>query len=87
MVIAQSYKTISLNVRKALTNHFLFNLSKEDYEIIHDERIYIPKKDWDTILTQYRKTNSNKGNFIFLDPELQKIFINWDEVIIDDDEV
>lgn len=86
MVIAQSYKKISLDVRKALTNHFLFNLSKEDYDIIHDERIYISKDEWRTILTQYRKTNNNKGNFIFLDPELQKIFINWDEISFDDEE-
>ena len=86
MVIAQSYKKISFDVRKALTNHFLFNLSKEDYDIIHSERIYLSKKDWETILKQYRKTNSNKGNFIFLDPELRKIFINWDEVIIDDND-
>ena len=86
MVIAQSYKKISLDVRKALTNHFLFNLSKEDYDIIHDERIYISKDEWRTILTQYRKTNNNKGNFIFLDPELQKIFINWDEICFDEEE-
>lgn len=86
MVIAQSYKKISLDVRKALTNHFLFNLSKEDYDIIHDERIYISKDDWRTILKQYRKTNNKKGNFIFLDPELQKIFINWDEISFDDEE-
>ena len=86
MVIAQSYKKISLDVRKALTNHFLFNLSKEDYDIIHDERIYISKDEWRTILNQYRKTNDKKGNFIFLDPELQKIFINWDEISFDDEE-
>ena len=86
MVIAQSYKKISLDVRKALTNHFLFNLSKEDYDIIHDERIYISKDDWRIILKQYRKTNNNKGNFIFLDPELQKIFINWDEICFDEEE-
>ena len=86
MVIAQSYKKISLDVRKALTNHFLFNLSKEDYNVIYDERIYFKKDDWEAILKQYRKTNNNKGNFIFLDPELQKIFINWDEVIFDFDD-
>ena len=86
MIIAQSYKKISLDVRKALTNHFLFNLSKEDYSIIYDERVYINKDDWETILKQYRKTNDNKGNFLFLDPEMQKIFINWDEVIFDEDE-
>lgn len=86
MIVAQSYKKISLDVRKALTNHFLFNLSKEDYNIIYDERIYTSKENWDTILKQYRKSNNNKGNFLFLDPELQKIFINWDEVIFDDDD-
>lgn len=86
MIVAQSYKKISLDVRKALTNHFLFNLSKEDYNIIYDERIYTSKENWDTILKQYMKSNNNKGNFLFLDPELQKIFINWDEVIFDDDD-
>ena len=86
MIIAQSYMRISLDVRKALTNHFLFNLSKEDYNVYYDERLYISKDDWKAILKQYRKTNNNKGNFIFLDPELQKIFINWDEVIFDEEE-
>ena len=85
MIIAQSYKKISFDVRKALTNHFLFNLSKEDYDIIYGERIYIPKDNWDKIMRKYRKTNNNKGNFLFIDPELSKVFINWDEVIFDDD--
>ena len=86
MIVAQSYKKISLDVRKALTNHFLFNLSKEDYNIIHEERVYISKDDWNKILKQYRKTNDSRGNFLFLDPELQKIFINWDEIIFDEDD-
>ncbi len=85
MIIAQSYIKMSRDVRKALTNHFLFNLSKEEYEDIYSERIYIDKKKWNGILKQYRKTNNNKGNFLFLDPEKVKIFINWDEVLIDDD--
>ena len=42
------------------------------------------KKDWDIILRRYRQTNNNKGNFLFLDPELQKVFINWDEVIFNE---
>ena len=41
MIIAQSYMKISLDVRKALTNHFLFNLSKEDYATIYDENEFI----------------------------------------------
>lgn len=85
MILAQSYKKISLDVRKALTNHFLFNLSKEDYKTIFDERIYIPEDKWNQILNISRKKNDNKGNFIFIDPELSKIFINWDEVILDDE--
>ena len=85
MILAQSYKKISLYVRKALTNHFLFNLSKEDYKTIFDERIYIPEDKWNQILNISRKKNDNKGNFIFLDPELSKIFINWDEVILDEE--
>lgn len=85
MVIAQSYMKISFSVRKALTNLFLFNLSKEDYAKIYEERLYIPKLDWETILTIYRKENNNiKGNFIFLDPEMNKIYINWDEVLLED---
>ncbi len=84
MIIAQSYRKMSRDVRKALTNHFLFNLSKEDYSDIYDERIYIDKNSWDTILTQYRKSNDKNGNFLFIDPEKQKMFINWDEVIFEE---
>ena len=86
MIIAQSYIKMSRDVRKALTNHFLFNLSKEEYDDIHSERIYMDKKKWDAILKQYRKSNNNKGNFLFLDPEKVKIFINWDEVLDEDEE-
>lgn len=85
MIIAQSYIKMSRDVRKVLTNHFLFNLSKEEYEDIHKERVYMNKKKWETILKQYRKTNNNKGNFLFLDPEKVKVFINWDEVIDDEE--
>lgn len=80
MIIAQSYKKMSLDVRKALTNHFLFNLSKEDYNQIYEERIYHPKDIWEQILSLYRQNNDKKGNFIFLDPEKQKVFIGWDEI-------
>ncbi len=86
MIIAQSYIKMSRDVRKALTNHFLFNLSKEEYDDIHSERIYLDKKKWEAILKQYRKTNNNKGNFLFLDPEKVKIFINWNEVIHDEED-
>jgi hypothetical protein len=85
MIIAQSYIKMSRDVRKALTNHFLFNLSKEEYDDIYSERIYMEKAKWDAILKEYRKSNDNKGNFLFLDPEKVKVFINWDEVIHDDE--
>lgn len=77
---------MSRDVRKVLTNHFLFNLSKEEYDDIYSERIYMEKHKWDTILKQYRKSNDNKGNFLFLDPEKVKVFINWNEIIDDEDE-
>jgi hypothetical protein len=87
MIIAQSYIKMSRDVRKALTNHFLFNLSKQEYDDIHAERVYICKKDWDIILKEYRRDNANKkGNFLFLDPEKCKFFINWDEVNVDEDD-
>ena len=86
MIIAQSYIKMSRDVRKALTNHFLFNLSKEEYDDIHSERIYMDKKKWDIILKEYRKGNNKKGNFLFLDPEKVKVFIGWDEVIHDEEE-
>jgi hypothetical protein len=84
MIIAQSYKKMSPDVRKALTNHFLFNLSKQDYQTIYEERIYYPKSIWENILEEYRKDNDKKGNFLFIDPEKQKPFIGWDEVIIEE---
>lgn len=87
MFIGQSYMKMSRDVRKVLTNMFVFNLSKEDYKDIYDEHIHIGKRDFATILKIYRKTDRDKKgkNFLFIDPASQRFFINWDEVILDDD--
>lgn len=81
IVVAQSYTTICLDLRRALTSHFLFDLSNAEYDIIYKERVCLPKHFWDSIITEYRKSN---GNFLFLDSELSKVFINWDEVIFEE---
>ncbi len=84
ILLAQSYIKMSRDVRKVLTNHFLFNLSKEEYDDIHSERFYFPKILWQNILKLYRQ-GDRKGDFMFLDPEKNKIFINWDEVSLEDE--
>lgn len=87
MFIGQSYMKMSRDVRKVLTDLFLFNLSKEDYKDIYEEHIHVNKNDFATILKIYRQTDRELGgkNFLYINPATQRFFINFDEVIIDDD--
>lgn len=89
MFIGQSYMKMSRDVRKVLTDMYIFNLSKEDYKDIYDEHIHISKSDFDDILKQYRITDKEtKGkNFLYINPATQRFFINWDEIVLEEEDL
>jgi len=75
----QNYKTIPMQVRMTLTDLFIFKVSKQEQENIYDELTEINKNNFNIINNNVYK---QLGDFIYLNTITQKIFNNWDEIII-----
>lgn len=88
MFIGQSYMKMSRDVRKVLTDMFIFNLSKEDYKDIYDEHIHIDKSQFGDILKMYRKVDraTSGKTFLYINTASQRCFINWDEIDVNDED-
>lgn len=80
-LLCQNYYTIPKQVRMALTNLFIFKVSKPELSNIFNEQVEIPNEIFNNILQMSYK---NKHDFIFIDTNTKKIFLNWDEIIIHD---
>jgi GTPase SAR1 family protein len=79
---AQTYKSIPRQVRQGLTSLFIFKIQKGEMKTIFEEQVEIGEKVYHDILDLSYK---NAHDFIFIDANTQRIFINWDEVIINDE--
>jgi hypothetical protein len=69
-----------------MSHFFLFNVSKEDFKIIHQEIIPIEDNLWNQILNTYdheRKTPNHR--FLFLHCSDQRIFVGFDEILYNDE--
>lgn len=78
----QTYKSIPRQVRQGLTSLFIFKIQKGEMATIFDEQVEIADSVYKEILDMsYKKAH----DFIFIDSNSQRIFINWDEVIISDE--
>ena len=83
IITAQSYCNIPLDLRKTITNLILFKPSKKEFEIVFDE-LFESKKD---IVSKIMKiAYTEKHNFLFLNIPSQRLFVNWDEILIKEDE-
>ncbi len=81
-LLAQTYKSIPRQVRQVITNLFVFKVSKGEMENIFNEQIELFKDHFQTILsTAYREPH----NYLFIDTATQRIFKNFDEIILDED--
>jgi GTPase SAR1 family protein len=83
IITAQSYVNIPLDVRKSILNLIMFKPSKKEFEKVFEELLEA-KKD---ICLKVLKNVFNKGghNFFFLNVTTQRMFKNWDEIILNDD--
>ena len=64
---------------------FLFNVSKGEYEKIFEEWLEIDDKEFKSVLQLYRKyKNNDSHSFIYIHEKL-KFFINYNELIFDED--
>jgi hypothetical protein len=78
-ICCQNYKTIPLQVRLTLTDLFIFKVGKQETENIYEKLTEIDKNKFNIITNNAYK---NLGDFIYLNCLSQRLFNNWDEIII-----
>ena len=84
-IVAQNYNKIPKNIRQSFTDMFLFNVGKEEYINIYEENINFSKDDFSKVLTEYRRIKKTEPNSFVYIHDKDKIFINWNEIIEDDE--
>jgi hypothetical protein len=75
----QNYKTIPMQVRMALTDLFIFKVGKQELENIYSELTEIDKNKFIIITNNAYK---HLGDFLYLNTLSQRIFNNWNEIIV-----
>ena len=83
IITAQSYCNIPLDIRKNVQNMILFKPSKKEFELVFDE-LFETKKD--IALSIMKLAYVDKHNFLFVNVPSQRLFKNFDEIIINNDE-
>ena len=79
-LLCQNYFSIPKQIRMALTTIFAFKVSKPEMNNIFEEQIELEPALFTKILNIAYKT---KHDFIFMDCNSRRMFINFDEVIFD----
>jgi hypothetical protein len=79
--LVQTYFSIEKDIRKLFSNLFIFKVSKHELNTIYDELIEHKREYVDEII----KIVYNKPyNYMFVNTDSQRIFSNFDELIIED---
>jgi adenylate kinase family enzyme len=84
IITAQSFCNISLDIRKNIQNLILFKPSKKEFELVFEE-LFESKKDLFLSIMKITYDDDNH-NFLFMNIPSQRLFKNFDEIIIKDDE-
>jgi len=82
IITAQTYNNIPLDVRKNISNLILMKPSKKEMENVFEELIESKKNMFEDIM---HITYDKKHNFFFVNVPSQRMFKNWDEIIIETD--
>jgi len=83
IITSQSYVNMPLDIRKCITNIFMFKPSKKEMEVLFEELIEAKKKSFLDIMKYSFDTNHN---FLFINITSQRMFRNFDEMIIDEED-
>jgi len=85
--ILQNYIKCPLDIRKAFTHMFLWNLNKVEWKKIYEEQIdSVSKDDFDECLKTFRQQRKEDPHtFLFVKNGGDRIFINWKECIFDEE--
>lgn len=76
-LLVQSYITIPKNMRKCITNLFVFKLSKNEMEVLSKEIFEMDSRETLGLLKLYEK----KHDYLFINVNSQQMFRNQDYVI------
>lgn len=80
---AQNWKSIEPSVRNGVTDIFVFKINKKEMETIYEEHVEQHQdKFMDILKLCFREPHS----FMYINTGSQRIFSNWDELILDDEE-
>ena len=82
IITAQSYVNIPLDLRKNITSLVLFKPPKKEMELIFSELVESKKDTFEHVM---RYAYDKKHNFIFLNVSSQRMFKNWDEMIVNEE--
>ena len=79
-MLCQSFQSIPKEKRKLITNCIMFKPSKVEFEKLFEELFESKKEYVLDLLNLYKK----RGDYLFLNVEFQKIYANFDEIVLDD---
>lgn len=77
--LCQTYLSIEPDVRKLFSNIFVFRVSKLELMKIFEEVVETQK---DNVLQISKAVFDKPYNFLFINTDTQRLFRNWDEIII-----
>jgi DNA replication protein DnaC len=78
--LVQSYLSIEKDIRKLFSNLFIFKCSKNEMATIWDELMEYPKE---YILPIMKEVYDRPYNYLFINTDSQRLFKNFDEIIIE----
>jgi hypothetical protein len=83
IITAQSYGNIPLDIRKNINNLVIFKPSKKEMQLLFDENIETKKG---LFLHVMNVTYDEPRNFLFVNVPSQRLFKNFDELIIHEED-
>ena len=78
----QTYFSVPKEIRRLFSNVFIFKVSKNELTTIFEELIET-KKEY--VLPISKLVFNEPYNFLYINTETQRLFKNWDSIIIEDD--
>ena len=79
--LCQTYLSLEPEIRKLFSNLFIFKISKKEIDKIYEELIEHKREYVDEIV---KIVFEKKYNYMFINTDSQRIFKNFDELIIED---
>ena len=83
IITAQSYVNLPLDIRKNIQNLIMLKPPKKELELVFHELFESRKERFMDIM---RMAYDEKHNFLFLNVPSQRMFKNWNELIIKEDD-